>query len=105
MTQIHIEDIAKAARLALRDDEKEGLSQDVAAILSLGELLLEDGEGAFSLGDTQEVARGNTSALRADEPKESLSQECLLSLAPTSCDGYVTVPRVISDEPMGGDGT
>ena len=96
---IDVEALAQLSQIALRDDEKEGLSQDVAAILSLGGLLLEDGEGAVP-----EAAQSG-SAYRADEPQASLSCDELLALAPTSCDGYVTVPRVISNEPRGGDGT
>ncbi len=104
MIQINMDTLSAAARLALTEDEKENLAKDVEDMLSLGRVLCADGEGAFSHSDTPDVCSSGA-ALRADEPQESLPRDVLLALAPTSHDGHVTVPRVLSDEPKQEDRT
>lgn len=95
MTHIDIDALSSAARIALTEGEKAGLAADVAAIVSLGRVLLaESGETA----DATALVEGAHMTLRADEPQASLAREEILALAPTSRDGYVTVPRVISEE-------
>ena len=109
MTQINMEALTAAARIALTEEEKNNLAGDVAAILALGHVLAEADEsdsGTLSHNDVPigapEAARA-TAALRADEPCEGLARDTLLALAPTARDGYVTVPRVIADAPKGGE--
>ena len=99
MTTRNMDHLAAAARLALTEDEKNSLMGDVEAILSLGRMLSEDGAGEFSHSDTPAADGLSCAAQRADEPQESLASEAVLALAPTAHDGFVTVPRVISDEP------
>ena len=99
MNTLNMERLAAAARLALTEEEKNSLTGDVEAILSLGRMLAEGGEGELSHSDTPDACAKSNAALREDEPRESLAREALLALAPTFDDGFVTVPRVISDEP------
>ena len=111
MTQINMEALTAAARIALTEEEKNNLAGDVAAILALGHVLAEADESDSSTlshndvpPDAPEAARA-TAALRADEPYESLARDSILALAPTARDGYVTVPRVIAAAPKGGEDT
>ena len=94
MTQMDIEALAHLARIALSEEEKEEYATDVAAMLAMGDRL----SHAIALSEeacATETVRG---VLRADEPKEGISREEILRMAPTSAEGYVTVPHVLSDE-------
>ena len=96
MTQIDIDAIARLARIALTDEEKEEYAADVAAMLAMGDRL--SSEIALSEeGEVTESAEAPTGVLRADEPQKSLSRKEILQMAPTSAEGYVTVPHVLSD--------
>ena len=111
MTQINMEALTAAARIALTEEEKNSLADDVATILSFGRALIDALEADSEARSHNDVPIGApeaahaTAALRADEPCESLARDSILALAPTARDGYVTVPRVIADAPKGGEDT
>ena len=71
------------------------------AILALGQMLGEENGNDFN-SDTPDFSLVSA-ALRADKPAESLSQKETLSLAPSACDGHVTVARVLAAEGSGED--
>ena len=91
MTHIDIEAVARLARIALTDEEKITLATEVAEILAMGDRLT----AAPDPREGKAVAEG---VLRPDEPTTGLSREEILAMAPTSAEGYVTVPHVLSDD-------
>ena len=95
MTTIDMDALSAAARIALSDEEKQEFKRDVESILSLGVALT-----ASDTSDEPEKAAEamHTSPLRADEPAPSLARDAILSLAPSSADAFVTVPRVLGGE-------
>lgn len=101
MTPINMDILSSSARLALTEDEKQNLEKDVAAILALGQMLGKEDGNDFN-SDTPDFSLVSA-ALRADKPAESLSQKETLSLAPSACDGHVTVARVLAAEGSGED--
>ena len=90
MTHIDIDALARLARIALTDEEKITLATEVAEILAMGECL--------SVAPAPIVAETPEGVLRPDEPSEGLAREEILAMAPTSAEGYVTVPHVLSDD-------
>lgn len=93
MTHMDIDAIARLARIALSEEEKEEYAADVASMLAMGDWL------SHEIALTEEVAAESVwGVLRSDEPREGLSREEILRMAPTSAEGYVTVPHVLSDE-------
>lgn len=103
MTHIDIDALARLARIALTDGEKQALAGDVATILSFGRALVEaDRADESRQEDIPDAAAG--AALRADEPAQSLAREELLRMAPSSAGEYVTVPHVLSNAADGKEG-
>ncbi|MDR0534973.1 MAG: Asp-tRNA(Asn)/Glu-tRNA(Gln) amidotransferase subunit GatC [Puniceicoccales bacterium] len=92
---IDINRLAKLARIALTDDEKQRFSGELDGIL-----------GYFDQLEQADVAGVECSAhpfpvhniLREDQPAPSLPTEVLERLAPAFRDGHVLVPRVVDDE-------
>jgi aspartyl-tRNA(Asn)/glutamyl-tRNA(Gln) amidotransferase subunit C len=79
--------VAKLARLQLSDEQIEPMARELSAVIDhvakLGEV---DLEGVAPTSYVVEV----TGALRADEPRVSLTREVALSQAPaTSEDGFL----------------
>jgi aspartyl-tRNA(Asn)/glutamyl-tRNA(Gln) amidotransferase subunit C len=81
--------VARLARLKLREEEIEPLARELSAVLEhvarIGEL---DLEGIEPTTHVVEV----TGALRADEPRESLAREVVLSQAPAASGNGFSVP-------------
>jgi aspartyl-tRNA(Asn)/glutamyl-tRNA(Gln) amidotransferase subunit C len=89
--EIDVDHVALLARLALTDEEKARLREQLGAILEhaarVGEVAADDVKPtAYS------IPRANV--LRADEPGASLTQEEALANAPQAEDGRFRVPRV-----------
>ncbi len=107
MTHIDIDALARLARIALTDGEKQALAGDVATILSFGRALVEadraDESRQEEIPDAAACAAAGA-ALRADEPAQSLAREELLRMAPSSAGEYVTVPHVLSNAADGKEG-
>ena len=84
-----------AALMKLRiADERDFIAAEEALRLaeSMGETLTRLSDGAPEIGFPPESC-----PLRADEPLTSLPPETVLSLAPQSRDGCITVPRTVKD--------
>lgn len=85
--------VARLARLHLSDDEVEPMARELSAVLDhvakIEELDLKDVEPT-----THVVAESvpTRSALRADEPRRSLSREVALAQAPAVSEGGFQVP-------------
>ena len=81
--------VARLARLALAEEEIEPMARELSAVLDhiarIGELDLAD------VAPTSHVVEV-TGALRADEPRPSLSREVVLAQAPAVSDEGFLVP-------------
>jgi aspartyl-tRNA(Asn)/glutamyl-tRNA(Gln) amidotransferase subunit C len=89
--EIDIEHVAKLARLALTDDEKAQLREQLGLILEhaakVGEVAAADVPPTASA-----IARSNV--LRPDTPDPSISQEAALANAPEAEGGRFRVPKI-----------
>jgi aspartyl-tRNA(Asn)/glutamyl-tRNA(Gln) amidotransferase subunit C len=89
--EIDIEHVARLARIALTDDEKAMLRDQLGLILEhaarVSEVAADDVPPAASAIPLANV-------FREDEPEPSLSQEVALANAPAAVDGRFAVPKV-----------
>ena len=84
--------VAKLARLELRDTELDALTGQMDAILAYVDKLNElDTEGIIPTAHAVPVEN----AFRADAPSASLGTEKALSNAPAAAEGCFKVPKVI----------
>ncbi len=88
----HLEDLA---RVALDDEERAAMQEDLEKILGYFEKL-----GELDLKDAPELVRPVPieNRMREDEPATGLSVEEALKNAPEREDGYFKVPRAIEGE-------
>lgn len=93
--EIDIDHVARLARLALTDDERERLRAQLAVILEHAARVSE-----VATSDVPPTASAIPSAnvLRADEPRASLASERAIANAPASEDGRFRVPRITEVE-------
>ena len=86
--------VARLARLALSDQETEGLREQLSAILAYAEKVAE-------VAATDVPPTGHAFALRNvwrdDEPRPSLAPSEALAPAPAAQDGRFRVPRIVSE--------
>ncbi len=87
-----IEYVAKLAKLALSEEEKQGRAKDLNEILAYAELL--------SGIDTTEIepmshAFDMKNVMREDVPAQDFSREDLLKNAPQKKGGYFIVPKTV----------
>jgi aspartyl-tRNA(Asn)/glutamyl-tRNA(Gln) amidotransferase subunit C len=87
-----VEHVAQLARLALRDDEIDALSEELGVIL--------EHAAQVSAIDTRDVPPTAhplplVNVLRADTPRPSLDRDEVLSMAPDAEDGRFRVPRIL----------
>ncbi len=94
--EIDIEHVARLARLALTDEEKERLRAQLGAIL---EHAARVGEVATADVPPTAYAIPRANVLRPDEPAPTLSHEDALTGAPEAEDGRFRVPRIVGTEP------
>jgi aspartyl-tRNA(Asn)/glutamyl-tRNA(Gln) amidotransferase subunit C len=92
LTRADVEHVAQLARLALRDDEVEELTEQLRVIL--------DHAAQVSALDTADVPPTAhplplVNVLRADEPGPSLDRDEVLAMAPDAEDGRFRVPRIL----------
>lgn len=95
MTSISKEDVAKLATLSnvtLQDDEIDGMTRDLQAILQYIEQL--DELNTEAVEPTYQVT-GLESVYREDTVETGVSREALLALAPDQKDEQVKVPKVL----------
>ncbi|MDR3229760.1 MAG: Asp-tRNA(Asn)/Glu-tRNA(Gln) amidotransferase subunit GatC [Puniceicoccales bacterium] len=92
---LDIEHIAKLARLALGEDEKQHLASQLAGVVSHFDEL-----NAINVDGVEPSAHAFPifNVLREDTPGPLLDPEALARIAPAFRDGQVAVPRVVDDE-------
>ena len=92
---IDIDHVARLARLALTDEERARLREQLAAILEnaakVGEVAADDVPPTAS-------AVPQVNVFRSDEPEPSLPRELVLSNAPEAEEERFRVPRVVEME-------
>ena len=89
---IDVDNIARLARLSFTQREKESLVGDMAAIIGFADTIAAvDTEGVAAKAHIQPLQN----VFRADEAESLFTRDELLKAAPTTADGYVTVPRVV----------
>jgi aspartyl-tRNA(Asn)/glutamyl-tRNA(Gln) amidotransferase subunit C len=92
---IDIDHVARLARLALTDEERARLREQLGAILehaaTVGEVAADDVPPTAS-------AVPQVNVFRDDEPEPSLPRELVLSNAPEAEEGRFRVPRVVEME-------
>ena len=90
MTELDLNHIAALARISISEEERPALLADMHALLTLASHLCE-AEGADVSSDRQATPP------RSDRPEailEEAEREKLLRSAPTTAEGYISVPRV-----------
>lgn len=93
--EIDIEHVARLARLALTDEEKRRLHDQLGLIL---EHAAKVGEVAAEDVPPTAYAIPRTNVLRPDEPEPCLTQDAGLAGAPEQEDGRFRVPRIVEME-------
>lgn len=93
--EIDVEHVARLARLALTDEERARLREQLSVIL---EHAAKVGEVATSDVPPTGTAIARENVFRPDEPHEPLSHEDVLSNAPAREDGRFRVPRIAEVE-------
>jgi aspartyl-tRNA(Asn)/glutamyl-tRNA(Gln) amidotransferase subunit C len=92
---IDIDHVARLARLALTEEERARLKEQLGAILEhaakVGEVAAEDVPPTAS-------AVPQVNVFRADDPEPSLPRDLVLSNAPEAEEGRFRVPRVVEME-------
>lgn len=90
--EIDIEHVARLARLALSDDEKATLHDQLGVILEHAAKV-----GEVAAGDVPPTAYAipRANVLRPDEPRPSLDHDAALANAPEEQDGRFKVPRIV----------
>jgi len=93
--EINIEHVARLARLALTDEEKRRLREQLGLILEhaakVGEVAVEEVRPT-----AHTIPRSNV--FRPDEPKPSLAHDAALANAPQEEEGRFRVPRLVEME-------
>lgn len=90
--QIDVDHVARLARLALTDEERERLARQLPLILEHARKV---GEVAAEHVPPTSHPVPLTNVLRADEPAPSLSHEEALANAPAAEDGLFRVPPIV----------
>lgn len=90
--EIDVDHVARLARLALSDEEKARLRDQLGAIL---EHAAKVGEVAADDVPPTAYAIPRVNVLRPDEPRPSLEHEAALANAPEAEDGRFKVPRIV----------
>ena len=93
---IDIEHVAKLARLALTDEEKERLREQLGLII---EYAAKVGEVAADDVPPTAYAIPRANVYRDDVPEPSLPRSEVLANAPDQQDGRFKVPRIVEIEP------
>lgn len=89
-----VDHVARLARLALSDEERERMQVELTAILEHAEKIQ-----ALALDDVEPTSHSVPlrNVMRADDARPSLPQEVALANAPAAEDGRFRVPRIIED--------
>jgi aspartyl-tRNA(Asn)/glutamyl-tRNA(Gln) amidotransferase subunit C len=93
--EIDVDHVARLARLALTDEERERFRRQLRLILEHAEKVREVAADDV-LPTSHPVPRSNV--LRPDEVEPSLSHDEAMAGAPEAEDGRFRVPRIIEEE-------
>lgn len=93
--EIDVDHVARLARLALTDEERERFRAQLGLILDHAERVRE--VAAADVPPTSHTVP-QRNVFREDEPRDGLSQEAVLAGAPEREDGRFKVPRIIEAE-------
>lgn len=90
-----VDHVARLARLALSEEERERMGKELAVILEHAEKIQ-----ALDLDGVEPTAHAVAidNVLRPDEVKPSLSPDEALANAPEAEDGRFRVPRIVEDQ-------
>src|SRR5512132_4448196 len=96
ITLAEVEQVARLARLALTDVEKEKMRRELDGILTyIDKLRAVDTQGVPPTSRAVPM----TNVLREDEPRESFPQELMLANAPDRSGEFFRVPKIIEESP------
>lgn len=86
-----VEKVARLARLALSDDEKEMFTKQLSDIVGYVELLSE-----VNTDDVEPMAHAipMTNVVRDDIAENNYDREEMLAISPYEEDGFIRVPRI-----------
>ena len=89
-----VDHVARLARLALSEEERDRMSAELTVILEHAEKIQ-----ALDLDQVEPTAHAVklSNVMREDEARPSLSQEEALSNSPEAEDGRFKVPRIVED--------
>jgi len=92
-----VEELAELAHLSLSEAECESFGVQLEQIVGYAERIQAlDTEGVDPTSHALlEAGLAGSSALRDDEPRESLSRDAVLDGAPDSAKGFFRVPKVL----------
>jgi aspartyl-tRNA(Asn)/glutamyl-tRNA(Gln) amidotransferase subunit C len=89
-----VEYVARLARLALSDEEKERMRRELDSILAyIDKLRTLDITGVEPTSHAVPL----TNVMRDDDPRPSFPRDEMLANAPDPTGGYFRVPRIIED--------
>lgn len=94
--EIDVEHVARLARLALSDEERDRFRRQLGVILEHAERVRE--VAATDVPPTAQPVRQENVFRNDDDPWDCLSQEEALAGAPEVEDGRFKVPRIIEGE-------
>jgi aspartyl-tRNA(Asn)/glutamyl-tRNA(Gln) amidotransferase subunit C len=96
LTRADVEHVARLARLALTDEEIDGLTSELGAILEYAaQVSALDTEGVPPTAHPLPLAN----VFRRDDIRPCLSRDEVLAEAPTAEDGRFRVPRILGEAP------
>ena len=87
------EHIAELAKLGFSESELKKICADMSDIIAFASKLSE----LCTEGDSVETDSLSVDSLREDISSGGIPKDELISAAATSCDGFITVPRVIGE--------
>ncbi len=93
LTLLEVEHIAQLAHLSLTPDQKSLYQQQLSAILEYAQRLEELDTDAIPPTATVLPIH---SVMRADDPRQPMSRDTLLSNAPESAEGMFLVPPILT---------
>lgn len=89
---IDVDNIAKLAKLSFSAEEKKTLASDMAAVINFADSIADINTDGIEA--TAHIAP-LFNVFREDSAESNFERSELLKAAPTTADGYVTVPRVV----------
>lgn len=96
ITREQVAHLARLARLALAEDELDGLAAELGVILAAVAEISQVTDAADVPPTTHAVAMENVT--RPDVVRASLPRDVVLAGAPEAQDGRFRVPRILDDE-------